>query len=680
MKKKRRSLLAVCPAVFLIVLLLHVCGVFSFLEFKSYDDRMKRTASCYTAGDDIALVIIDQESLVWAQKEMGWSWPWPRSAYGDIVRYFTHAGAASVCFDMLYTEDSVYGKDDDEDFARANREFGRTALAVHFLTETDAVFPIEPIRSSAKVLSSVVSTSDSDGVVRRSAYGYSYDGTVYPTLGVSPLVLSGAITDDDLSVLVPADGARAAVNLRYARSMNEYIPYSASQILRSYQALKNGVSPFPDDLIEPEQFAGTDVFFGVYAPGLYDICSTPVSQTYPGVGIHVSMLNTLRGGSGIAMVPFAVVCALLFVSALCGCLVVELAGSSKKHTVSVVLHITGFAAGILLLTAVSYVLFARSIWLPLIALLCAFVASYLISLIVAYYAEGRQKKFIKTAFSQYLSSTVIDQLIADPSRLKLGGDRREITIYFSDVQGFTTISEGLDPAELTSLLNDYLGEMTDIILSSGGTLDKYEGDALIAFWNAPVEEPDHARRGLEAALRCQQRLDELREELQKRSGRPMYQRIGLNTGYAVVGNMGSAKHFNYTMLGDAVNLASRLEGLNKQFGTYTMCSDATRRAALEHGTQLCFRELARAAVVGKKEAVTVYEPMLPEVYERRRKTIESFDAALHLFYDGDFAGAQARFSALAAEDPAAEKYAVKCAELLRSKPEHWNGVWVATSK
>lgn len=677
MKKSNRSRLFVTAGVFVCTAVLYLGGVFSFLENKSYDDRMKKTAGHFRADDSIAIVVVDQQSLDWAKETLGWGWPWPRSAYGDIVRYFNAAGASCVAFDMLYTEPSLYGAEDDEDFAAANREFGRTALATHFLNGGDIILPVEPIQSSAGLLANVLSTTDSDGIVRRASWGHIYEGVQYPSLGVSVL----AFDEDTAPVVATHVYAGDTVRLRYTKSMDDYIPYSAMQILQSWYAYRDNVSPFPEDLIEPENFEDIAVFFGVYAPGLYDICSTPVSQTYPGVGTHISLLDTVRNGTEIRPVPSLLSLLLFAFFACCGTAVVVLAGRQKKHSVGILFDGLGFGIGIVLVTGAAYLLFAAGIWMPYVASLFAFTMAFMASVALAYYSEGRQKKFIKHAFSQYLSSTVIDELIADPGLLKLGGERREITIYFSDVQGFTTISEGLDPAELTSLLNDYLGEMTDIILSSGGTLDKYEGDALIAFWNAPIIEEDHARRGLEAAIRCQQKLDELREELQKRSKRPMFQRIGLNTGVAVVGNMGSSKHFNYTMLGDSVNLAARLEGLNKQFGTYTMCSDATRQEALAHGTKLCFRELARAEVVGKKQAVTVFEPMSEADYARRKPVLDVFAQGLSLFYEGNFAGAEEVFSSIADKDPPAAKYLERCRELASAPlPADWQGVWVAKSK
>ena len=219
--------------------------------------------------------------------------------------------------------------------------------------------------------------------------------------------------------------------------------------------------------------------------------------------------------------------------------------------------------------------------------------------------------------------------------------------------------------------------MTDIIHEEGGTIDKYEGDAIIAFWNAPLNLPDHAIRVVQAALRCQSRLAEMRPAISERIGKEMFMRVGINTGPAVVGNMGSRSRFDYTMLGDAVNLASRLEGVNKQFGTYTMISQMTRN---EFGDKFAVRELARVAVVGRKEPVTVYEPMTWETYRAREEIFNAFAKGLAFFYQGDFAAALDIFASIHTLDPAAASYTEKCRHFLANPPNDWHGVWIMTSK
>jgi adenylate cyclase len=294
-----------------------------------------------------------------------------------------------------------------------------------------------------------------------------------------------------------------------------------------------------------------------------------------------------------------------------------------------------------------------------------------------YATEGKQKRFIKGAFKQYLSPVVIEELVHHPERLKLGGELRELSIFFSDVKGFTSISERLNPEELTALLNDYLTAMTDIIYAHGGTVDKYEGDAIIAFWNAPLAQKDHALLAVHTALECQAKLTALNPKYKAQIGSELYQRIGLNSGPVVVGNMGSRQRFNYTFLGDAGNLAARLEGINKQFGTSLLISSNTRKQLDE---SIAVREIARVQVVGRKEPVCVYEPMLLAYADSHRKVLDSFALGLEKYYAGSLTEALEHFTSIESQDAPAEAYVRRCRTLLATPPAEWNGVWVMTEK
>lgn len=685
----------IIAAVCGVVLVAEYTGLLAKPENMVYDHRMYVTAPVLRPSEDIALVLLDQDSLDWANQELGWSWPWPRSAYGDLVRFFQEGGAASVVFDVLYTEPSVYGAADDESFAAACKDYGRVVQSVFFDDiqgtfsgwkdgaplppfgadgepgSSPVLFPVDSICNAAAVLGNVNSTVSSDGTIRQLPLYYQYGDYSVPSLGLAPVYAAGE------SLPLPETEPAGGRLLRFQRSLESYVPYSAAQILQSYYAVQNGGEP----LLEPEMFSGMYVFFGFYAPGLFDICSTPVSAVYPGVGLHITLLDNLLQDTFLTRVPAVLVFLLVLVCAAAGAVPVSAAEMFHwKRFTAVAAGICFVAVGILY-TVLAYIVFAAGFVIPVAAPLVALVLSFGTAVLVCYSREGKQRRYLKSAFRQYLSPAVIEDLIAHPERLALGGERRRISIYFSDVQGFTSISEKLEPQELTALLNDYLSVMTDIILESGGTIDKYEGDAVIAFWNAPVSCGDHARRALEAAVRCQEKLAELRPGFERRTGLPFYMRIGLNTGDAVVGNMGSRSRFDYTMLGDSVNLAARLEGLNKQFGTYCMCSLAAKTEAEQAGTALCFRELARAAVVGKKEAVTVFEPMTAAEYRRRKDVLQSFENALHLFYEGQFAAAEKAFTALADRDVPAARYVEKCRRLQEQPPAgEWLGVWVAETK
>lgn len=679
--KKVVSFITAGFLVFAAVSVLQTAGAFTWLENKSYDERMKFTARYFSPSEKIAVVLLDQDSLDWAKKEKSWGWPWPRSSYGTMVDYFNRAGAASVAFDMLYTEPSVYGGNDDKAFADACRRYGHVIQTVYYDPQSPdtPLMPVPELASSAALLGNITSSLDSDGVVRRARF-YADSKTSEPGLAAASLIACGQ--KPDFSRIPGAAGG--GMYIRYMEDLTRFAPYSMKQILQSEYAIEEAeraeteIDFTAGDLIDPSQFAGVHVFFGLYTPGLFDICTTPVSSVYPGVGVHISQLDTILQNEYLRDVPFAVMLVLAFTAALSGILL----GASRRQIrlQTFMLETAVFIAGIAGYITASYIFFAHGLIIPFTAPLASFIISFAAAVSISYLTEGKQRRYLKTAFRQYLSPAVIDKLIDNPSLLKLGGEEREITAFFSDVQGFTSISEKLHPDELTDLLNTYLSAMTDVILSHGGTIDKYEGDAIIAFWNAPTFQEDHARRAVEAAIECQKKLAEMRPMLREKSGRDFYQRIGLNTGRAVVGNMGSRSRFDYTMLGDSVNLASRLEGINKQFATYTMCSEATMKSAVEHGISASFREIADIAVVGRKEPVLVYEPMEPDEYARRRAEFRVFSQGLDMFRKGDFAGCMRLFAEISQNDPAAAKYIEKCSNYIAQSPENWDGVIRATEK
>lgn len=665
--KKIRRLFFISIPVFFIVLFFIYLGVFKQAEYFFYDDRMNRTASYFSPSDEIVLVLVDQKSLNYAASERGWTWPWPREAYAEIVDFFSGGGAKSVAFDMLFTEPSSYGDVDDKKFADASKESGIVIQTV-FFDRGQRIFPIDEIASSAKLIGNVNSLPDSDGTIRRARLFYSWKNYKIPTLGIASYFVGG--NEDEA---LPEE-----LNLRFTKSIDDYLPYSAGDILKAQADIRAG----RESELNPEDFEDMYVFFGLYAPGLFDICQTPVSASYPGVGIHITLLDNILSGNRIVNTGFLINALIILICIILAGLPEIFSEKIKSRTASIIVNAVSFLVFVALYLFIAYYLFRLGIAIPAASVLAGMVLSFVASLAVSYMVEGKQRRYLKNAFKQYLSPAVIEQLIADPSQLKLGGERKEISIFFSDLQGFTSISESLTPEALTELLNDYLSDMSKIILDSGGTIDKYEGDAIIAFWNAPARVEHHARSAVEAAWACQKKLEERRADFEKRAqGRPFKMRIGLNTGFAIVGNMGSVSRFDYTMLGDSVNLAARLEGLNKQFGSYTMCAEAAKKQAEESGTILKFRELARAAVVGKSEPVVVYEVMDEKTYNEKKALLDSFGRGLKEFYAGNFKEALNIFVQTEEADPPSKHYAEKCKTLISQKPEgEWLGIWKADTK
>ncbi|OSM00420.1 adenylate/guanylate cyclase domain-containing protein [Magnetofaba australis] len=301
----------------------------------------------------------------------------------------------------------------------------------------------------------------------------------------------------------------------------------------------------------------------------------------------------------------------------------------------------------------------------------------------SYLAERNQKSMIKDAFGQYLSPKVVEILVKDPSKLSLGGEQREMTAYFSDVAGFSTISEKLTPSELVNLLNEYLTAMCDIIAQHDGTVDKFEGDAIIAFWGAPLDQSDHAVRACLASVEMQQHMTAYRAELVER-GQPLLNvRMGLNSGPMVVGNMGSKQRMDYTMMGDAVNLAARLEGANKFFASYTMISEFTYALAKDH---IDVRELDTIRVVGKNEPITVYELLDKKggVTGQQADLMAAFHKAQQLYKGRDFKAAMAAFEKaleIVENDGPSLTYRDRCRDYIDAPPPaDWDGVYTLSGK
>lgn len=684
---------------------LWAAGALDRWEAITWDWRSAMLARSSPAGDQITLILLDQDSLDWGQKENGLSWPWPREVYVPIIEYCQRNGARSLAFDVLFTEPSAYGVADDAVFARAAAGYGQMVGAAALGRESGsqtawpdwapepvfpvilsndisrnppvfprATFPIPELTRAMRVLSNTQMNPDTDGIYRKATIAAMFDGRLMPSLGLGTYLAANPATtlvvgSDKLSIgdrIIPLSPDGGAI-LRYSGPAGTYRSFSAAAVIQSELRLRSGQQASID---KPEAFKDKYILFGFSAPGLFDLRPTPVDGITPGVEIQATILDNLLSGNFIRQCPiYAWLAATLGLALAAG-----VAGSVFSTPFGYVLTSLIFLTGPVFAALGGY---AIGWSLPLLAPEIAVSVTLSLVFIINYATEGRQKRFIQGAFKQYLSPAVIDQLILHPERLRLGGERRVLSIFFSDLEGFTSISEKLDPEELTSLLNEYLSAMTDIVHEEAGTVDKFEGDAIIAFWNAPLAVIDHPLRVVRTALRCQEQLALLNPQFRMRAGRDLRMRIGIHTGSAVVGNMGSHSRFDYTMLGDSVNLAARLEGANKAFGTYSIISEATRQGI---GSAFPVREIARLAVVGRKEPVTVYEPMLPGVYENHKEALEIFDQGLRLFYAGRFSEAEKIFASISSLDSPAASYLAKCRHYRVSPPENWDGVWTMSSK
>jgi class 3 adenylate cyclase len=809
-KKIGKKLIAVIISglVFFIITGLHLLGVFHFLEYKSYDMRVRFWAdSIYSRpSDEIAVILLDQDSINWAQEERGWGWPWPRQAYAEIVDYMNLSKAKSIAFDVIFSEPSVYrnarqdeiidnavrnleqaeaenaanprpagtarrpraegddeqprrsvfrtaiealrslsAREDDSAFIKASKNYGNVVQTVMFSSQSGnadawpddlnaplfqpenfgsmlerfsvgenekALFPIKGLRNSAGALGSVTGVPDSDGIIRRLRPFTQFAGKAVPGLSTASLLVSGKgrqlffnnknNTIDWEEIKIPVDKNGNAL-LRYHGIIEKYIPYRAMDILISAQAHKNGDEEYmeSDCFLSPDNFKDNYVFFGFYTHGLFDVFNTPISSVYPGMGCHITMLdNMLQGefiresGEGINLLILLAIIILLV------CLTIY----ANRISISV----TGMAVIILAIIIGSFAAYQfGGLWFPMVTYLAGTLAAFITVTLYNYATEGSQKRFIKSAFSQYLSPKVIEQIIHDPSQLKLGGEKREMTAIFTDVRNFSTISEALgDPAKLVELLNFYLARMSNIVLDNQGTIDKYEGDAIIAFFGAPVYMENHAALACRTAV-CMKRAEvEINKEalelglvtpevmksmtekglISSIDDRPLFTRLGINTGDMVVGNMGTPNKMDYTIMGNAVNLAARLEGVNKQYDTGGILISEYTRAQL--GNEFVLRPLSRVRVVGINTPMRLYEllEIASEAPPELTEMVKNWEQAFSFYEKRDFQAAQNIFQTICDKnksDLAAKKYLNRCVNFISSPPDEkvWdNGVDNLTKK
>jgi adenylate cyclase len=427
---------------------------------------------------------------------------------------------------------------------------------------------------------------------------------------------------------------------------------------------------------ETESLFGRIGIIGLTAVGTQDLGVIPLSSEYYMVGRYPNIINTIVQGSYIRKVPGWINVSLFLVLSLSiSALIYRLNAKSS------LLLIGGAFFGV---NAVVILLFAFGrVWAEQLGMNLSFMLPSLFIVGMKFLSEESQKRFIKSAFSHYLSKQVIEQIIKNPEALKLGGEEREITIFFSDIKGFTSISEKLTPAKLVHLLNEYLSEMTDTILSYNGTVDKFIGDAVMAFYGAPQFNRDHARDACFAAIDMQKLLKELRGHWRKQGYEGIYARFGINTGRAVIGNMGSRTRMDYTAMGDSVNLASRLEGANKYYGTYSMISEMTYEK-VKHDVETRF--LDRIRVVGKEQPIQVFELIARTggLSSSQKDLVGAYNRGIELFSEREWEKARAHFRAalkVHKDDGPSATYIDRCTEFMKKPPsKNWDGVYKLAAK
>ena len=631
------------------------------------------------------IVIVDTEEQFF--EEYG-SWPLKRADIAKLTTNLKKLGAKVTAIDFLM--DFPNGYDEDPILAEALEKGGNTIIVAQLEFGKDGKFkevnyPTETLKVAAE-----------SGYTNHTLIGNKLsrvrffpqqikDHNIWPfaikTLamykGVEPKLENGQLTIGD--IVVPLDPFNDLwVDFPSLPPTATFLAkdtpagISAAEVLMELEGI-------PDDEWDEEtedlqeMIRGKIVLVGDTSEVSHDIFTSPIGEIY-GIEFLADTITTLMNNAPIRPASSGSEMLVLLILFICFVVVALIPKYENALFLLIIAAYTGFGVFTYVYYGVAY-----SMSYSLIACVLSTVTINL----YLFMMERKQKGFIKGAFSQYLSPTVIDQIVANPSMLELGGERRELTPFFSDIQGFSTISEGLTPEELVQLLNEYLTAMCDIISSYHGTIDKFEGDAIIAFWGAPLDLPDHATVACYATIEMQKRSVEMRKTLREQNRPLLYTRMGLNSGPVVVGNMGSAERMDYTMMGDVVNLAARLEGANKFYKTYSMISGSTYELVKD---DVDSRQLDIIRVVGKNEPVPVHELLARknETSSEMSGVVEQYLKGLKLYQDINFADAVKEFEKVLTIDPddgPSQTYVKRCAMFIETPPEKdWDGVFTFTEK
>ncbi|MFH2069654.1 MAG: adenylate/guanylate cyclase domain-containing protein [Elusimicrobiota bacterium] len=587
---KRRQLIGILISVIatLLVLILTVFGVFRTWEHKFYDYKFILRGKIEPSRN-IVIVGIDEDSL----SRFG-RWPWPRSILAVAIRNLKKAGATVVGTDIIFPEHSQ-DRNHDVAFASALR-FSKSVVGatffemapekvidvvdgqiqIHEVYERKLVLPVKLFQNTYARLGFTNAYPDDDGVLRGAQMIDEYHDERYYSFNAEISALFTRKNPEEL-------GIPAYILANFRGGGKSYTRYSFSLI---YDAA------FPKTWVKDKI-----VLLGSVATGAFDHYPTPFDKMYPGVEFHATLIDNILVKDYIRPLPDTVTLLLVL---LFGVGIGYIGIKTKTQH-----GILSFSAVLIVYFIITMFLFSKyNVHMDFFSPTLSLVISYISLMGYRFRGEEKEKRWIKKTFSYYLSPSVINELTESPEKLKLGGERKNLTVLFSDIRGFTTMSEKLKPEEIVGLLNEYLSSMTEVVFNYYGTLDKFIGDAIMAFWGAPVPQENHAQLAVECALEMTLKLKALQEKWASQGKSIINIGIGINTGDMIVGNMGSNQRMDYTVIGDNVNLASRLETLTRQYNTNIIISESTRQSVKD---KIETKLLGDVKVKGKEKPVTIYE-------------------------------------------------------------------------
>ncbi len=635
--------------IFLLVAALGTTGPWRNVEWIGFDAISTATAPGRSALP-ITVVAIDEASF----QNIGRRWPWPRSMHARLIDQLTQSGALVVAMDVMLPEASE--PDEDRALAEAIARNGQVVLAADMAYQESAQarqwIRVDPLPAfvDAGARSGLANiTLDPDLVVRQMPEGR--DVFWREIVRRAAVQMPGVILEPQ---------SLAGSLIRYVGPDHTF-PY-----VSYYQALE------ADKLLPPDVFKDQIVIVGRDVKSSTDVgaaqaesFATPFTARTgwltPGAEIHANILETAIASQAIVPAPAFAPPLVAFLAVAATALALRRWRPFAGAVVALALAAAVAGVSVALFTGMR-------VWLPMFSPMLGIVAVYTAFGAIAFLGEQRRRAEVRRAFAMYVAPEVVDEMLAHPERLTLGGERREITVLFTDLKGFTTLSEKLGAEQVAGVLSEHFTRMTAIIKSHTGTVTQFIGDAVMAMWGAPIEDAQHARRACRAALEMQADVARHREDLRARGLPEIRMRVGIHTCQAVVGNLGGADRFNYTAIGDGVNLASRLEGVNKLYGTPILLSADTAR---QLGDEIPLRPVDLVIVKGKTEPVEIFTP------EDDALVRDLTREAIAAYRNRDWDASEAAWSKVAGhrpDDGVAAAYRARIAELRRSPPpEDWTG-------
>lgn len=667
-------------------------GFLTAMDLKAAD-AMFMARGARVAPSEVVIVAVDEKSV----NELG-RWPWTRTTTAALISALSEAKTVAV--DMVFSEPQDPAS--DAALSEAAARSGNVVLGYFFRGDTSVV--PDPSALSALQLSRIsllnldktvsapwpafpsVETNTAligrgaagfgafntmpreDGIYREMSLLLGYGPAVYPAmpvealknyLGTQTIARLASYGVDGLilgELNVPVDEA-GALTLNFYGPAGSFRTYSATDVIKG--------------VVSPKEFSGKLVFVGVTEKAVYDIRPTPLDPLFPGVEIHATAAGNILAGD--FLIRDGRVIAFDALMTILAPVVLGFFLSGVRRTVA---GLAGFALLSVLAVSGEFILFSVFSIMPApVYPVLSMAVCYMSGEAYRNLVAEKRNRYLKRAFSSYVSAELVSEILDNPGALKLGGEKREVSVLFSDIRGFTGISERFTPEKLVEFLNRYLSPMTGIVLEEKGMVDKYIGDAIMAVFNAPVEVSGHAGRACAAALRMTEALASFNARWEG-SGYPTVETgIGINTGEAVVGNMGAELKLNYTAIGDTVNLASRLEGMNKVYGSSIIVSGATKEAA---GEGFFFRELDFVRARGKERPIVIFELAGRKGANPEKEEIcARFAGALAFFRARRFKEAREAFIVLAGlGDGPSGVYLARCDEFILSPPtEGWDGAY-----